>query len=93
MANLKKEKRIFYRKIITHITKFSLGYASGNSHSRNISSFRIFRTNLRDSFSDFNNETINIDILLTYSTNKFSFIDVEHSTRFLDKSGYSFLKN
>tara|TARA_B100000886_G_scaffold93274_1_gene61649 strand:+ start:4350 stop:5285 length:936 start_codon:yes stop_codon:yes gene_type:complete len=88
----KKEKRIFYRKIITQITKFSLDYATGNSNSRNISSFRIFRSMLRHSFQNFNNETVNIDILLTYSSTNLSFINVEHDLRYHDKSGYNLLK-
>lgn len=88
----KKEKRVFYRKIITQLTKFSLDYATGSSNSRNISSFRIFKNNLRESFSNFNNQTVNIDILLTYSTNKLSFINVDHDARYQDKSGYNLLK-
>ena len=88
----KKEKRVFYRKIITQFTKFSLDYATGSSNSRNISSFRIFKNNLRESFSNFNNQTVNIDILLTYSTNKLSFINVDHNARYQDKSGYNLLK-
>lgn len=88
----KKENREFFRKIITQITKFSLAYATGNSNTRNISPFRIFKNNLRGSFAHFKNETVNIDILLTYSTNKISFIYVDHNARYEGKSGYNFLK-
>ena len=42
-------------------------------------------------FSNFNNQTVNIDILLTYSTNKLSFINVDHNAN-QDKSGYNLFK-
>ena len=87
-----KEKRSFLRNLITRITKFTLRQAIGSSVSNNISSFRIFKSFLRNSFKDFDNEIVNIDILLNYSTNKFSSIKVLHEERSEGKSGYTLRK-
>jgi undecaprenyl-phosphate 4-deoxy-4-formamido-L-arabinose transferase len=62
----------------------------GASHARDISSFRAFRTQLRDGFARFAGPFVSIDVLLTWSTSKFAAVRVRRERRTVGKSNYSF---
>ena len=53
---------------------------------------RVFRTVLRDGFADYRSPSINIDVLLTWSTGRFASIPVKHEPRIEGKSGYGLIK-
>lgn len=80
--------RDFSSKLIKWILKviIHIPYAEG------ISSFRVFRTTLRESFSSFSNSYVSIDVLLSWGTGKIGFVEVEHHKRKVGASQYSFLK-
>ena len=60
--------------------------------AQNVSDFRIFRTQLRNAFAQFNASFVFIDVLLTWGTNNFSAIKVQHYPRKFGKSNYSFIR-
>jgi undecaprenyl-phosphate 4-deoxy-4-formamido-L-arabinose transferase len=57
-----------------------------------VSAFRVFRTELRDSFSDYKGPFISIDVLLSWGTNSFSALPVNHEQRVEGKSNYTVRK-
>lgn len=59
---------------------------------RKISSLRVFKTKLRDAFYNFDASSVFIDHLLTWSTSKISYVEVNHEERKHGESGYSLAK-
>lgn len=80
------------RYFSSKITKLALKKAMGASVASQISAFRAFKADLREAFKNFNAPNVIIDVLLTWATNKFSTINVHHSTRLHGRSGYSTMK-
>jgi len=81
-----------FRNLASITTKLILQGAMGAQTARNVSSFRAFRTNLRDSFVDYRGPLVNIDVLLTWGTEKFVAIPIAHRPRTIGKSTYTFGK-
>jgi undecaprenyl-phosphate 4-deoxy-4-formamido-L-arabinose transferase len=73
-------------------TKIALKTTMGISMARHVSAFRVFRTELRDSFSDYKGSFISIDVLLSWGTDSFSAIPVNHDQRAEGKSNYTVRK-
>ena len=88
----KNEQHGLFRNIASLVTKMALKTTMGISIARNVSAFRVFRTTLRDSFSDYKGSFISIDVLLSWGTNSFSAIPVNHDQRAEGKSNYTFRK-
>lgn len=80
------------RNIASDLTKFVLAGSMGADTARSISSFRAFRTNLREAFSEYRNPHVNIDVLLTWGTKNFTHIEVMHNARACGKSTYTLSK-
>ena len=53
----------------------------GFNHAQNINSFRIFKKKLMEHFKEIQNPKINIDVLLSWSTQNFTSIYVEHNKK------------
>lgn len=83
------EKHNFYRKIASRITKMALQNAMGTETARKVSAFRVFRTELRKAFDEYRSPWVNIDVLLTWATTRFTSIQVRHEFRKYGESGYS----
>jgi glycosyltransferase involved in cell wall biosynthesis len=87
--NLQHTKiRNFLSNLIKSIIKKFMDF----SQAQNINSFRIFKRNILESYKNFENSKINIDVLLSWSTNNFSSINVLHNERSNGKSGYTISK-
>ena len=80
------------RNLASQTTKLVLQGVMGAETARNVSSFRVFRTNLRDAFAHFRGPLVNIDVLLTWATSSFVAIHVLHAPRTIGKSNYTFGK-
>jgi undecaprenyl-phosphate 4-deoxy-4-formamido-L-arabinose transferase len=80
----------FLRNVLTANIKRLLARVMGVPSVRNISAFRMFRTKLRDSFSNFQSPTLTLDVLLSWGTPRFTsvFVDIAHA----EKSNYNFSK-
>ena len=61
----------------------------GAESARNVSAFRAFRTQLRDSFVEYKNPFVSIDVLLTWGTTSFTAIRVRHEARVQGMSNYT----
>lgn len=86
------EKHGIFRNWASVITKMALKTTMGVENAGNVSAFRVFRTELRDSFSDYKGSFISIDVLLSWGTNSFSALPVNHEQRVEGKSNYTVRK-
>ena len=84
-----KEQHGLLRDLASQITKATLQHAMGAKSASHISAFRCFRKRLRDAFTTFDGPHPNIDVFLTWATNKFSYTTVNHNQRKLGESGYN----
>jgi len=79
------------RNIASTATKIALQSVMGAETARNVSSFRAFRTQLRDAFADYRGPHVSIDVLLTWGTRRFGSVSVRHDARQAGRSNYTFL--
>lgn len=87
-----KETHGFFRDLASRVTKLALQGAMGVESASKVSAFRVFRTRLRDAFVAYRSPTVNIDVLLTWGTNRFAAVDVRQDERAVGGSGYTFKK-
>lgn len=88
----KKEQHNLWRDLASQVTKIALQSAMGAETARNVSAFRIFRTELREAFNHYNGPFPSIDVLLTWGTTSFSAVDVRHEPRKFGASNYTFAR-
>ncbi len=87
-----KQQHGFFRNFASNITKYVLKKIIGLEIAQKVSAFRAFRTSIRDSFSNFYNMFISIDVLLTWGTSSFSYVAVNHEPRTFGVSRYTLFK-
>lgn len=87
-----QEQHGFLRDIASQITKIVLKSAMGAETARNVSAFRLFRTQLREAFVDYRSPYVNIDVLLTWGTNRFTAVSIIHESRKYGYSNYTTIK-
>jgi glycosyltransferase involved in cell wall biosynthesis len=80
------------RNVASQITKWVLQGAMGAETARNISAFRIFRTNVRRAFESYRSPFVSIDVLLTWGTTRFAAVPVRHDARAAGTSNYTLRK-
>lgn len=80
------------RDLASVVTKLTLQSATGAETARMVSAFRAFRTQLRDSFSEYNHPYVNIDVLLTWGSARFGATTVRRDSRAVGKSAYTMRK-
>jgi undecaprenyl-phosphate 4-deoxy-4-formamido-L-arabinose transferase len=85
-------KHSFSRNIASQITKLALCSVMNVRIAPKVSAFRLFRTSLRKAFADFQSPHPSIDVLLSWATARFSFVDVRHDERHGGVSNYTFIK-
>lgn len=78
------------RNLAAWTTKLVLQRAMGAETARRVSAFRVFRTKLRHAFEDYRSPYVSIDVLLTWSTARFSSVRVTHRPREVGASNYRF---
>ena len=86
------EQHGFLRDQASRMTKLALQTAMGAETARRVSAFRLFRTRLRDGFAGYRGPYVSIDVLLTWSTTRFTFVIVRHEPRTLGASNYTVRK-
>ena len=87
-----KQQHGLLRGVASSVTKLTLQNAMGADTARKISAFRAFRTRLRSAFADYRSPYVNLDVLLTWSTSRFTAIEVRHDPRAAGVSNYSLVK-
>ena len=82
----------FFRRVSSRWSKALLARSLGYKDAALISPFRLFRTELRESFGMQLGRHVSIDALLSLSTKRYCSVDVEHHVRASGRSSYSFRK-
>jgi glycosyltransferase involved in cell wall biosynthesis len=83
------EKHGLLRDLASQITKMVLQGAMGADTARMVSAFRIFRTQLRNAFVNYDGSFVSIDVLLTWGSTRFTAVTVQHDARKLGQSNYT----
>ncbi len=73
-------------------TRTLMSTALGADNASKMSSFRAFRTDLRDGFEGNLGPAVSLDALLAWSTSKFGSTEVRHEPRKIGRSNYTFRK-
>ncbi|MFM7764000.1 MAG: glycosyltransferase family 2 protein, partial [Acidimicrobiaceae bacterium] len=71
-------KQNFYRRLGSNLVRKFFSLALGFNSAVTMSSFRAFRTDLREGFSTQLGPNISLDALLTWSTTRFAVAEVRH---------------
>lgn len=87
-----EEKHGIWRDLASVLIKTALQKTMGVEIGRKISAFRAFRTALRETFADFHEPFVSIDVLLSWATTRFTAVSVSHQERTRGTSNYSFRK-
>ncbi len=85
----REEQHGLLRDLASRLTKMALASSMGAETARNVSAFRVFRTRLRDGFQEYRSPSVSIDVLLTWTTTRFTAIKVRHEARTKGVSGYT----
>ena len=78
------------RRIAGRITRKSLASGLGQDSALDFSSFRAFRTRVRDAFANDLGTNVSLDALLTWGTGRFGSIRVRHDARERGSSNYTY---
>jgi glycosyltransferase involved in cell wall biosynthesis len=88
----REERHGFMRALASRITRLALGSAIGMDLAKNVSAFRVFRTQLREAFAAYQTPFVSIDVLLTWATTRFKAVPVDFKPRYSGSSTYTFTK-
>lgn len=81
-----------WRTLSSAVVRRSMKTALGVDEVVNMSSFRAFRTSLREAFDVRVGPGVSLDALLAWATDRFATVEVRHDEREQGKSNYSFGK-
>ena len=80
-----------FRNLASQITKIVMRGALGAETARMVGPYRVFRTDLRRAFDGYRGSFVNVDVLLTWGTTRFTAIRVRHDVRLAGKSNYTLM--
>ncbi len=87
-----KQQHGLWRDLASTITKMSLRAAMGVPTATDVSAFRAFRTRLREGFTNYQSPNVFVDVLLAWTTTRFTSVTVRHEPRAHGTSNYTFRK-
>jgi len=87
-----REQHGLWRDLASQVTKLALQSTMGAENARKVSALRAMRTHLRKAFANYQGPSVSIDVLLTWSTTRFSSVPVRHDLRQVGQSNYTFRK-
>jgi glycosyltransferase involved in cell wall biosynthesis len=87
-----QEQHGLLRDLASLTTKLALQNMMGAEIARQVSAFRVFRTEVARAFRHYEGSFVSIDVLLTWGTNRFGATAVRHEPRKAGVSGYTLRK-
>ncbi len=87
-----RQEHGLFRDTASALTKLVIKQALGNAAAPDVSAFRAFKTKIRRSFENYSSPSVNLDVLLTWGSNKFGMVLVQHRPRSYQTSNYTFGK-
>ncbi len=88
----RQEQHGLWRDLASQITKFALQAAMGAQIARKVSAFRILRAEVCQAFESYQGPYVSIDVLMTWGSNRFGSVLVDHQPRKQGKTNYTFRK-
>lgn len=88
-GNPQHEAHGLFRHLASRITKLALQHALGAKGAGQISSFRAFRTCLRDGFANYHGPHVFLDSMLSWTATRFAAIPVRNDPRTVGASNYT----
>ena len=85
-------KQNYYRRAGSKLVRKFFASTLGFNSAVSMSSFRTFRTVLREGFNTALGPNVSLDALLTWSTTRFTVVEVKHDERKVGDSHYTFRK-
>lgn len=85
----RKGQHSFFRNCASHCTKMILQRFMGAEIAINVSTFRVFRSFLREVFLNYDGSYVSVDVLLTWGTTRFTSVTVDHKERLCGTSNYT----
>jgi glycosyltransferase involved in cell wall biosynthesis len=85
-------RQVWWKSILSAIVKWAISSVMGVRTVRDISSFRVFRAELKQAFSSVNSLDVQVDVLLSWAATRFASVEIEESPRTVGISNYSFIK-
>jgi glycosyltransferase involved in cell wall biosynthesis len=86
------EQNGWARALASKIVRLALRSAVGYEVAKNVSAFRVFRTQLREAFRGYHSSFVSVDVLLTWATTRFAAVTVRFDPRFAGSSNYTLSK-
>src|SRR5262249_49509870 len=80
------------RNVASWLTKLALQKTMGAQTAPRVDAFRVVRTELRDGFASAAGPFVSRDVLLAWTTTRFSSVTVDHEPRHAGRSNYTFGK-
>ena len=87
-----KVREIFWRALASQVIRLVLRRVMGSNVAWQVSSFRTFRTSIRDAFVEYSSPSVFVDVLLTWGGGRFAAVPVRHDARSGGESTYTFGK-
>jgi len=87
-----REQHGVWRDAASVMTKLAMRHLMGVRHARDVTAFKVFRTELRDAFAHYRNPYVSIDLLLTWGTDRFGALTVRHDARAVGGSTFTLRK-
>jgi undecaprenyl-phosphate 4-deoxy-4-formamido-L-arabinose transferase len=84
-----RESHGLLRDFASRITKLTLQAAMGVEVASRVSSFRAFRSRVREAFTEYRGAFVSVDVLLSWGTSRFAAIPVGNPPRTIGKSTYT----
>lgn len=84
-----RQRHGLLRDLASEMTKLALQNSMGAETARHVSAFRAFRTQCRNAFSNYQSPFVSIDVVLTWSTTRFTALQVPHDPRPSGVSNYT----
>ena len=88
----KHETHGLWRNLASQVTKLALQNTMGAETAHRVGPFRAFYTRIREAFTNYQNSYVNIDVLLTWGSARFTAIPIELAPRQIGQSNYTFRK-
>lgn len=80
------------RNLGSWAVRFALSRTMGVDVAQHASAFRAFHTHLRNAFADYSSPYVSIDVLLSWGTRRFTYVEVAHRARTVGTSNYNMRK-
>jgi undecaprenyl-phosphate 4-deoxy-4-formamido-L-arabinose transferase len=87
-----EEQHGLWRNFASLLTKRAMSRAMGIGTIRDISAFRVFKTQLRSAFANCQSPNLVLDVLLSWGTTRFASVKVRHLPRTVGRSNYTFVR-